>query len=375
MSREMRGTGTLLKRGRVWWLQYSIRGRVYRESSHSDDKTKAQKVLNSRLEEGRTKGCVLSARAEKVTLQEMKDALLTSYRLAGNRSIETAEHFAANLLAYFGEEARALDIDAGRIDQYIEARQKAGLANASINRETSCLRHMFFLMVKANRLSRDHVPAVTRLAEAPPRRGFLEPAEFAKLRDALPGYLRDPATFLYLTGWRKGAMRSLIWSRDVELEQDDDCKIVGGTIRLQPENSKNKRGWTLRLTGELLEVVRRAWANRKPECPYIFQNDGAPIGDFRKSWQAAREAVGLDGLLVHDMRRSCARNLVRSGVPERVAMAVTGHLTRSMFDRYNIVAESDLESAMARVSDYVSERMSERAKARVLRLPVKVRAA
>jgi integrase len=147
--------------------------------------------------------------------------------------------------------------------------------------------------------------------------------------------------------------------RDAELEHDADGNIIGVSIRLAPENSKNKTGWTLPLTGAILEVIRRAWLNRKDDSPYVFHDDGFPIGDFRKSWGKATKAVGLEAVLVHDLRRSCARNLVRAGVPERIAMNFTGHKTRSMFDRYNIVADSDLKSAMNRVSEYVKERAAE----------------
>jgi integrase len=366
MSLGRRRTGTLYQRGNTWWIQYSHRGQVYRESSHSPDKATANKLLNQRLREyGRNR--VIGPAAEKVTLEEMKAVLLDNYRLEGNRSIATVEYFAANLLTFFRPRTRAIDITRSTVAAYVKARLDAGKSNATINRETACLRHMFNLMVEDGRLSRDHVPTTPRLKEAEPRKGFLEPAEFVKLRGALPAGLRDAISFLYLSGWRKGAMRSLNWSRDAELEHDAEGNITGGSIHLAPENSKNKEPWTLPLTGEVLEVIRNAWQNRKDDCPYIFHDAGIPIGDFRKAWRKACQAVGLDALLVHDLRRSCARNLVRAGVPERIAMNFTGHKTRSMFDRYNIVGDSDLRSAMNRVSEYVKERATEKPKVLLLR--------
>src|SRR5208282_6587715 len=132
---------------------------------------------------------------------------------------------------------------------------------------------------------------------------------------------------------------------------------------------KNKKPRRLPLTDDdLLAIIARAHAGRSLECPFIFQRAGGrSLGDFRDSWKTARKAAGLAKLLVHDLRRSTVRNLVRAGVPESVAMGFTGHLTRTIFDRYDIVAASDLEAAAAKMGAYVRERAQEQPKVVPLR--------
>ena len=238
---------------------------------------------------------------------------------------------------------------ADRIGAYAVARRAAGAANASINRETATLRHAFKLAVDAERLSR--IPRIKRLEEGPARQGFLEHADFVALREALPENLRDPVVFPYLSGWRVSEMKSLEW-RDVDLD--------GGVIGLAPEKSKNAEGRTLPISGELADVMARAHAARRLDCAAVFHRYGRPLRDFRGAWALAATKAGLGHLLVHDLRRCAIRNLVRAGVGDHVAMKLSGHKTRAIFNRYNIVSEADLTAATERRDQYLSERPTER---------------
>jgi integrase len=94
-----------------------------------------------------------------------------------------------------------------------------------------------------------------------------------------------------------------------------------------------------------LEFARETAAG----CAFVFHRNGHPIKSIRGAWKAATEAAGMKGLLFHDMRRSAIRNMVRNAVPEKLAMAVSGHRTRDVFERYNIISESDFELLRGRL--------------------------
>ncbi len=129
------------------------------------------------------------------------------------------------------------------------------------------------------------------------------------------------------------------------------------------------------LIGELWELIQRqakARACKGPNCetflsPLVFHRkarigrkfgdkalEGQPVKDFEKKWATACEKANVPGRLFHDLRRSAARNMRRAGVSEQVAMQITGHRTPSMFRRYSITNEKDLEEAVIRKQNYLS---------------------
>ncbi len=135
--------------------------------------------------------------------------------------------------------------------------------------------------------------------------------------------------------------------------------LNGRVIRLRSEISKNKDGRLLPLSGESLEVIVRAQRERTLGVPSVFYHNGKGIGSFRKAWATAYEAAGLNGIIVHDLRRTAIRNMVRGGIPERVAMSLSGHKTRGIFDCYNIVNESDLKRASESLQSHIDNQSTE----------------
>jgi len=313
----------------------------------------------------------IGPQAERVTFEDLAAMYLTDYKINGRRTPKHAERYVQNLRQAFGLE-RALDITADRINAYTVQRleegrvrgrghvrgRERGLQPATVNRELAALGRMFSLAVRAGKLP--HRPRIAKLDESGNvREGFLEPAEFEAVCNAknkvgkiLPAHLEDALRFAYLTGWRIGAVRALEW-RDVDLR--------GRTVRLRSASAKNKRPEEIPARGELLALLKRREADRRLDCTCVFHHDGKPLGDHRKRWRAACKAAGLSGIIVHDLRRSAARNALRTGkIPERVVMELGGWRTRSVFDRYNVTSEKDLANAVEAISEYVTERGAER---------------
>jgi integrase len=237
---------------------------------------------------------------------------------------------------------RAVDITAAQIREYAAARLADDKAAGTVNRDLGVLRRMFILAIQAGKLSRR--PHFRKLTEASPRQGFMEHSEYLAIRCRLPADHQDILDFAYLTGWRRGEVLGLEW-RDVDRP--------AGVVRLRPEMSKNREGRALVLSKPLRDLIERRWHARALGLTLVFHRDGRSLDNFKDTWRRGCKAAGLPRKLFHDLRRTAVRNMVRAGIPERVAMQMSGHKTRSVFDRYNIVSETDLRQAAERLAAYI----------------------
>lgn len=314
--------------------------RAYRESTHEKNESKAKDFLKRRLAEITT-GNFCGPRAERIRVDELAEGFLRDYRINGRKSLPDAEaRWRLHLEPFFGN-LRAVEVSSDLVAGYVDSRQQEVGQNATINRELACLKRVFHLGQRSTPPEVYRTPAFSRLAENNIRQGFLEDAQYEKVLSACP-----ELWFLALVevartyGWRISELQSM---RVVQID------FLARTIRLEPGTTKNKDGREVTMTNRVYELLKHC-AHGKEAGAFLFtRRNGKRVRDFRGTWDKARKAAGVPGLLFHDLRRTAARNLRRAGVAEGVIMKIGGWRTRSVFERYAIVSQGDISDAIRKL--------------------------
>jgi integrase len=344
----MRTVGGLYRRkgSKVWNIQFIHAGRRYRESSGTTDRKVATALLKKRITEI-IEGRVLP-RSDRVTFDDLATLIEADYVANERRSLASLQYRLTRLKAGFGK-SRPGDIVYTDLVKYVTKRTAEGASAATVRYEIVVLGRMFKLAVRAGLLKT--IPPLPTIELRNARQGFFEADELAKVLAALPADVAPAIEFASITGFRIGEVRALKWS-----QIDGNASV----IRLEAAQSKTAEGRTwpfglhprlAALMGEQVDRTMEMQRNTGRIVPWVFWwGNGVQLGDFRKHWRRACKTAKCPGRRVHDLRRGAVRNLLRSGVTEHVAMILTGHKTRSILDRYDIVSERDLRNAVGKLA-------------------------
>jgi integrase len=342
MPKGSRGTGKPYLRGSTWWIKYSVPGesKPRYESTNSTNKTDAIRLLNKRRSEIDNR----QVTPANVLVSDLLDLYLADQRKQARHSYKQAEGYVRlHLKPAFGE-VKASTITTGGINRFIEQKQNADYANATINRWLEALRRSYALGAASMPPLVHAAPKIDMLVEDNVREGFLEHDQYLVLRNELPDHQRLILVIGYHLGMRRGEILNLRW---------DQVDWQENLIRLERKQTKGKQARVAPLYGELRAWLDMAASSREESCPFIVTWRGEQISEIKTAWNKARVRAKVPRLLVHDLRRTAVRNMIRAGVPEKQAMRISGHKSRSMFDRYDITDERDIQIAGQKLARYL----------------------
>jgi len=371
--RRQRGTGSIFRKlpNKNWFIQFYKKGKRIREGTGSPDYDAAKKLLRQRLHEI-DQNEYIKRQGRPARVRDLYEAL----KLERETNRKGRKRELPNRWAHLDPEFGAMlaaEVTTDDVRRYLSARQKAGAANATINRELSTLKRMFRLATQSTPPKLSRIPYIPMLKEDNTRSGFVEDAEYARLTaNATELWLRTFLELAYSYGWRRGELLGL---------RVRQVNFANRTIRLDPGTTKNKEGREVAMTAKVAELLREATARKRPD-DYVLMRNGKPVKEFRRTWGNLCERAGLGqflcakcgepvpgggtckrklddgetecggrrpwyrGLIPHDLRRSAAKAARRAGVPESVVMKMGGWKTAAMFRRYAIDSSSDQRAAV-----------------------------
>src|SRR6266852_6714683 len=343
MVKRERGEGGLfrMKGSRNWYGQWYQHCKQLRVSLKTDVKEEAKRELRRKMGDAE-RGAAPENETRKLRYGNLRQALLDDYTRRGNKSLqmladgtETIWGLSA-LDKFFGysptnQSSLVVSITVDRIREFVRKRQGEKTGNAAINRSLALLRRMFNIARTDGKIQ--FMPVVRLLKEPPARKGFVELEQFEAVLSKLPEHLRPLTTFLYYCGVRVGEAKQIVWSQ-IDLKR--------ALVRLEGEQTKTSEARIIPLPDVLVSVLKDV----KLKEGLVFDCRG-----LRDEWSKAVKAAEIPNLLIHDLRRSAIRNLIAAGVAEKVAMSISGHKTRAVFDRYHIVSTDDVVNAMQKLQN------------------------
>jgi integrase len=338
----------------VWWFDFAYLGKRYRDSTHQTLKTLAREIEKEERRKAARSYAGLPAVEERPQRLRTVSEALKDYREAyrtGHRQ---------KSITWVADRSRHLDrllgstvlhnLTEDRIRSYMETRTAEEAAGRSINMEVDTLaraigRQWRELWRKVKRLEENH--HVGQALSDDEQARLLTAAAASRSPLILP-FLR----VALLTAMRAGEIRTL---RLGQLNWETLALRVGraktraGTgreIPMNPDLEDTLRSQVARLREWFGAEPKPDWhlfpfsANSKPLDPL------RPATDINRTWETCRKTAGIKCRL-HDLRHTALTRMAETNVPEGTMLALAGHMSRAMLERYSHIRMQAKRDAVA----------------------------
>ena len=308
----------LYRRGKTWWIAYTVAGRQHRESTHTTNKRVAKNLLairQAQVLEGR-----LQLPASKPPrFEEWAERFLQSVQHASTK--ERYRYSIQSLLASL-KGSRLSQITPEAIEEFKHARLGSGTKSSTVNRDLATLRRMLNLAQRQRLISQNPFANVDFLEERKGRRQphILSFEEQGRLVTVAPPHMRLLVVLISETGLRVGKEAlALRW---------EDVDLVNDVIRVQESKTLAGRR-EIPLSGFCKEELLRWHHFAGPDfSPWVFFNSSKPsvrLKAVRKTWASALKNAGVPYFRIYDLRATFASRLSAAGVPDVFVSQMMGH--------------------------------------------------
>lgn len=327
----------IYQRGRIWYIDYSLNNQRVRKSVGTSKKMAelALKEAELQIAKGEFLGVIID---RKMTIDALSNEYL-KFSQANKRPkvYQRDRTLIKHLLKQFsGHEIKT--ISAHDLEEYKSIRITA-VSPATVNREVTCIKHMFNKAVEWQYLKHNPLLSVKRFKEPPGRLRYLVTTEIDLLLNECAKHLRPIVIMALNTGMRKGEILDLKWA---DLNMDNRVITIKRTknneIRTIPMNN---------LLYSTLNHLCNGCTNGQP----VFTYDGKPLQDIRRSFETACRNAGIEDFRFHDLRHTFASRLVMVGVNIRTVQELMGHKDIRMTMRYSHLSDSHLKNAVKKLEN------------------------
>ena len=334
---------TTYKRGNIYWYQIRLDGKQYQGSTKSKDKKLAQQIasgIEADLVRKKFSMPVKSNYTFLTAYSQYMDSLNNS-----KKTIEVKGWISKHFIPVFKDRNIAditqIDIKNYQLKRKLEimstsrniAKREAEISFAYLNKEILILSNFFNFCIEKGLIEKNQASGIKKLNELS-RLKTLSDSDIEKLIAGATNKLtRDLITFLIYTGCRKGEALNLKW---------DDVDLKNGIIAIKATKTKYDR--YIPISKPLKELLRGI--EKKDDCLYVFNINGAKIVDFKRSFHTACRNAGLKDLHIHDLRHVFASKMVMNGTSLYITGELLGHRTTQMTKRYSHLVPETLKKAV-----------------------------